>query len=185
MPNSLVGVGAAFQRIEGELHPVAATTFTIAEEVETETAQCSPLEDCGPLVDYDTVTRSRTTNVTLATSSVDDQDAAWLIWGQKWQTAGANSNLAVPRLAFATVPSAAPYEVALTGMTAATIHVEVTIIDSIAPGKVPLMRSADATPDAGEFAPDADKIVLNAAQAGKRIAIYSRETIASRISGVY
>ena len=140
-----------------------------SEEITSENSQAYPSFSTGPLENVDTVTTERTVTLTVEIESVDKMD--WSLILNRYQNTG---NITVPEFVSVTVPSAAPYTVAVTGLTLDQV-VYATAISTLGDGNTELTQidTADvATIAAGEYAVAADEITFDAAQAGATVGIY-------------
>lgn len=150
---------------------------TFAEESTDETAQAYPSFDTGPLQDVDVISTERTVTLTIQIESIDTMDWS-LILNRNSNTA----NITVPAFKSVTVPSVAPYEATVTGLTSDQV-VYATVARSAAPGNLSLSQipAADILDvAAGEFVVTANTLTFNAAQAGQVIGIFYDELLTAQ-----
>jgi hypothetical protein len=157
--------------------------FTLEQTVSQVSSKGFPLKGIAPLQTVDTIFTEEEYVLTASVQSVDELDIHEFIFGQKSAT---QTSFVAPYVYGATIPATAPYEIAsdpaAPNAWVADQVIDVTIVSDAGPGKTILTQepeSAPSTPVAGNYAVEAGKIVFNAAQAGQRVCIYYRDTVAS------
>jgi len=177
MALNINGAGYIAQRKDGLLYPIFASTFSFAEELETQESEGYPVNDVGLLQKTDLVAIRSTITVTVATQSLDEMDFSRMVIDQDWNTI---SSIITPVLTPGTVPApSGPYTITVAGLTEDQ-EVEITTLSDSAPGKVSLVQvAASATPGANEFKVTADTLTFHSGLAGKQIVIFYKKTQSS------